>query len=324
MERYDSDRLHGSALHLDGGVSPSTPDIFNAPVADDSAEGKQLDPVSSDRQVETPPETLLPTVLEPEVFTKVRTVFDQHLHRLEHLKAGLRTSPDEPDALEMETNELPRWTPQRRPRQAPPSYLLPETLFYLHGIEYPPLLPAPKITTFEEAFRRHEPMFHTVFYRKYPPHILDDAKQEGLLALFRKWLKDKRILDQASAYVTTAAIYGVSNWRQKGMQVRGKEGALLVDAHGKVMGEPHVHSQERWTDRIDLKLDVAQAVEVVLYQYKEQPECRDIYRIVEHLRGEILFTEAQRTSGLSLRTFKREHEQVKAGLREQLADYTTV
>ena len=164
-------------------------------------------------------------------------------------------------------------------------------------------------------------MFHTVFYRKYPPWVLDDAKQEGLLALFRKWLKDKAILDQSSAYVTTAAIYGVSNWRQKGMKMRGNEGALLVDAHGKVMGEPHAHSQERWTDRIDLKLDVAQAVDVVLYQYEEQPEYREIYRVVEQLRGDILFTEGQRTSGLSVRTFRQQREKIKAGLREQLADY---
>ena len=28
------------------------------------------------------------------------------------------------------------------------------------------------------------------------------------------------------------------------MKVRAKEGALLVDAHGKVMGEPRVHSHE--------------------------------------------------------------------------------
>src|SRR4051794_39482129 len=114
-------------------------------------------------------------------------------------------------------------------------------------------------------------MFHTVFYRKYPPFILDDAQQEGLLALFRKWLKDKAIFDLASAYVTTAAIYGISNWPQKGWERR----ALVLDAHGKVIGEPHTYSQERWTERIERKLDVAQALEGVLYQYEEQPDYRE-------------------------------------------------
>ena len=98
-----------------------------------------------------------------------------------------------------------------------------------------------------DAFKRHEPMFHTVFYRKYPPWVLDDAKQEALLALYRKWLKNQSILEQSSAYVVQAGIYGVSNWRQKGMRVRGNEGALLVDGQGKVIGEPRSHGHERWT-----------------------------------------------------------------------------
>ena len=325
MERHKPSRSDDIALHLDERVSAPAPDIFNAPVATAPDEGVAHVSVSSDEQLETspdtPPQALKPSVLEGELRSKVRTVFDQHLRRLERIKAGLRPAPDRPDAPETDTNDPPRWSPERRRPQAPPSYLLPETLVYFHRLAHPPLLPAPRIATFEAAFRRHEPMFHTVFYRKYPPWVLDDAKQEGLLALFRKWLKNKSILDQTSANVTTAAIYGVSNWRQKGMKVRANEGALMVDAHGKVAGEPHAHSHERWTDRIDRKLDVTQAVEVVLYQYEEAPDYRAIYRVVQDVRDDIPFKQGQQASGLALRDYRRRRDDVKARLRIQLAEY---
>ena len=58
------------------------------------------------------------------------------------------------------------------------------------------LPPTPSVgSSFEQAFKFYEPAFHTVFYRKYHPDILQDAKQVALLALFIKWRKDKSLLE---------------------------------------------------------------------------------------------------------------------------------
>ncbi len=324
MERYNPDRSRTIALPLEEQAVPSAPDRFHLPVATPLDGSASLQPPPPDGETETateaPPNASVPLALEAAITTRIRTVFDAHLHRLERLRASLKAPPLSDEAIAERNSRPPRW-PQQQAQGTLPSYLLRETLIYLHRLEHPPLLPPPSVQRFEAAFKRHEPAFHTVFYRKYPPLIRDDAKQEALLALFRKWRKNPAILEQSSAYVVTAAIYGVSNWRKKGMKLRGRELPLLVDNHGKVAGEPRAHEYERWTDRIDLRLDVAQAVRDVLYKYQEAPERNQIYPMVEQLRGEISFTQVRVASGLSPRKYKWRQEQVKNDLRERLADY---
>ena len=321
MERYNPDRSHDATAHLK--LVNFAPEIETASAPEHKISTEH--PFSSNRP-RTPVVFSTPTRLsdnsapEAKLLATIHSGFDPFLKRLARLKAKLTQAPTATEDSDEGGSPLPNFA-TRRQHSAPPPYLLPGTLAYLERLEHPPLLPAPRFTSFETAFRRHEPMFHTVFYRKYPPFLLDDAKQEGLFALFRKWLRNKAILDQSSSYVITAAIYGVSNWRQKGMKVRGNEGALDVDAHGKVIGEPHAHSQERWTDRIDRKLDVGQAVEVVLYQYEEEPDYREIYRVLKDVRDDVPFKQGQQASGLTLRDYKRHRDDVKARLRIQLAEY---
>ena len=321
MERHNSDRPH--ELAQPGAVS-AVKDIRPSPRHTDGsvAAGHRSVDTNGDgaSAQQFSPETTEPPRPEANPVLTVRRAFDRHLRRLQRLQAGLKHASAEGatgDAAQHNGKPLPQ-----RPRlshQQP--ILLHETLIYLDKVEHPPLLPAPHIVSFEDGFRRHEAMFHTVFCRKYPPWVLDDAKQEGLLALFRRWLKDQSILEQSSSYVVQAAIYGVSNWRKKAMKIPGREGALAVDGHGKVLGEPSRNLHERWTDHLDLRLDVARATNSVLDQYAVHPEYREIYRALEDIRQDIPFKQGQQASGLPFRACKNQREQVKAELRRQLAEY---
>ncbi|MBK8033803.1 MAG: hypothetical protein IPK17_30755 [Chloroflexi bacterium] len=75
-----------------------------------------------------------------------------------------------------------------------PTFLLAGTLEQLDRLAHPPLLPARLAHFFERDFRRVEPMFHTVFYRKYHSEVLADAKQQAFLGLYKKWLKNRNLL----------------------------------------------------------------------------------------------------------------------------------
>ena len=320
MERHNPARSHALAPtleqsvvaveSLDWQVAPdeTTPEDHHQPAVDGDAV-----PIPARMNPPTP-------VGEPNPCATLRSAFDHQVQRLEHLKAGLR-QPAVPSETTSANPGASSLASPRLKRAAAPVHLLHGTRVFLERTEHPPLLPPPTNPSFEEAFKRHEPMFHTVFYRKYAPVIRDDAKQEALLALFRRWLRDKSLLAQSSSYVVQAAIYGVSNWRKKGMKVRGREGPLVVDNHGKVAGEPQRNAHERWTDRVDLRLDVAQAVEVVLYQHEAEPEYRAIYRAVQDVRHDTPLKQGQQASGLALKAYKMLREQVKSDLRQQLAEY---
>ena len=324
MERYSPDRSQEVALRLEWAVAaPEQPERAPAFPTQDRGGDAQIaaqangpvDPVSK-----TPRPLLQPPPVEADYSTTLRGVYDEHLRRLERLRASLKPPVVEPDAPPT-SNGARRAVPNRTKKATSSIPLLRETVVYLDRLAHPPLLPPPTNPSFEEAFKRHEPMFHAVFYRKYAPVVREDAKQEALLALFRKWLKDKSLLAQSSSYVVQAAIYGVSNWRKKGMKVRGREGPLVVDNHGKVAGEPRRSAHERWTDRVDLRLDVAQAVEVVLDQHRAEPEYPAIYRALRDVRHDIPLKQGQQASGLALRAYKTLREQVQSDLRQQLAEY---
>ena len=262
-----------------------------------------------------------PVSPEPSPCATVRAAFDARIQRLECLRAALRQPAPPQEAVTRSANEQPFHPPPRKRVATQPVHLLNSTRVFLERTEHPPLLPPPRSQDFAEAFKRHEPMFHAVFFRKYAPIIRDDAKQEALLALYRRWLKNQAILEQSSSYVIQAAIYGVSNWRKKGMKVRGREARLHVDMHGKVAGEPRSHANERWTDRIDLRLDVARAIQAVRHLHRGQAEQQALVRTLGHVRLGVPFKQGQRASGLPFRVYKQQREQVKAELRAQLSEY---
>ncbi len=204
-----------------------------------------------------------------------------------------------------------------------PTFMLSRTLAYLDKLAHPPLLPARLADFFERDFRRVEAMFHTVFYRKYHPEVLADAKQQAFLGLYKKWLKKRSILQQSAAYIVTAAIYSVSNWRQKSQEVRANEGTLLIDSHGKIMGHTAVHGTERWTDRLDFQFDLANAAQVVLYQYEEDADYRETYAVMQDILDEVRFQQGQNALGLKRGQYMKRRNTLKNALREQLIDYAT-
>ncbi len=127
--------------------------------------------------------------------------------------------------------------------------------------------------TFEEAFAPFTRLFEIVFYRRYPEHVRDDAKQEALLALYKKWKTNPELFDERASYVVTAAIFGISNWRKEETIRRVPELRLRVDDHDKVIGASRAQRETlRWVERADTRIDVDRAVEAALAPFPINPE----------------------------------------------------
>jgi hypothetical protein len=185
--------------------------------------------------------------------------------------------------------------------------------------EVPPTPPS----SFAEAFTRFEPMFHTVFFRKYHPDVRDDAKQVALLALFLKWSKDKTVFDQTAAFVVTAAVWGISNWRKKEMKRIPHETPLLTNEHGYVIGMPKSRQQGRWTDRVDFQIDLDRAIDAVLWEFNDHPQYKAIYSIVHDLVDDVPFKESWSKTNLPRGEFMKHREAVKTKFAIHLAEYST-
>ena len=54
---------------------------------------------------------------------------------------------------------------------------------------------------------------------------------------------------------------------------------------------------------------------------EEEPDYREIYRVLKDVRDDVPFKQGQQASGLTLRDYKRHRDDVKARLRIQLAEY---
>lgn len=245
--------------------------------------------------------------LSPDIAATISAPFDKQIERLNNLKAQLRTLEDE---------DIPH------PKPKPHHGVLPGTLAAVDRLITMPLLPAPKQPTFEEDFKRFEPMFHTVFYRKYHPTIREDMKQVAFIALFKKWQKDPTFFDNKASYVVTAAIYGVSNWRQKQMKTRRQERRMLLDSHEKVIGATQAQREhDAWAQPIDRRIDVDLARSVVLFQYPKVEEREWASNIVRRLK----LGHNRISTTIRSRPKKRRFFAVKANvldtLRRQLAEY---
>ena len=87
------------------------------------------------------------------------------------------------------------------------------------------------------------------------------------------------------------------------------------------MGHTAVHGTERWTDRLDFKVDLANAVEVVLYQHEEEPDYRETYAVMHDILDEVRFQQGQDTLGVKRGQYMKKRNTLKGALRKQLIDY---
>jgi hypothetical protein len=245
--------------------------------------------------------------LPQDIVAAISAPFDKQIEWLNNLKAQLRTL----DA---------GGTPHTKPRPHPE--ILPGTIAGLDRMLHVPLLPAPKQPTFEEAFKRFEPMFHTVFYRRYHPNIREDMKQVAFISLYKKWRKDPAFLDNTASYVVTAAVFGVGNWRQKQMKTTRRETRMHIDGHDKVIGATRAQREhDAWAQPIDRRIDVDLARSAVLFQYPKAEEREWASNIVTRLKlGHSRITGTFK-SRVKKRQFLAVRDAVFAILRSKLADY---
>ncbi|MDX2136931.1 MAG: hypothetical protein SF123_02460 [Chloroflexota bacterium] len=248
--------------------------------------------------------------LPVEIHSTIVASFDHHLSRLNELLATLRCS---------EFSEVDQPTKSVTPVSAENSVVTVDRLLDS------PVLAAPEQPTFDQAFKRFEPMFHTVFYRRYHPTIRDDMKQVAFISLFKKWRKDPTFLDNTASYVVTAAIFGVGNWRKKQMKTTRRETRMHVDGHDKVIGATRAQrDHDAWAQSIDRRIDVELARSAVLFQYPKAEEREWASNIVRRLKlGHNRISTIMR-SRVKKRRFFVVKAHVLETLRTQLAEYAPV
>lgn len=288
---------------------PSIPRIAPAPVFAVTSGGQDCTPTISKPLTET-------TITEINTRAEILERFDTYAERLKVLRKKVRSSDTESTGLVQ-----PDITHVEGKNASFPTFLLTGTLAYLDRLANPPLLPARLADIFERDFRRVEPMFHTVFYRKYHPVVLADAKQEALLGLYKKWLKNRYLLNQSAAYIVTAGIYSVSNWRQKSQDIRANEGVLAVDNHGKVIGQRSQPTTIRGTEYLDFQIDLDDSVDAILYRHADDDDYAKTYAVMLDIIDEVKFTEGQNRLGVKRGEYMTRKNQLKEELRQLLRAY---
>lgn len=256
--------------------------------------------------------TALPTI-QLLASGQLKTLFDSTLERMQRLADTLpKSSPSE-----KMTGHAPPYTPLRPQRLE----LLPSALEYLDRLQKPPLLPAPP--SFEAVFARFEPMFHTVFYRKYPDYLREDAKQEALLHLWKQWKRDMSVLDQSAAFVTQAALWGAGNARKKRRKVEQRELPMLPHERYIDIRVSDGSRDPGWMQRIDRLVDVQEAIKRVRRVLQKEDYGENLLMVLQDVVCHRSRTAARRTSPLGWRAYGRYREQVEGLLREALAEYAS-
>lgn len=201
--------------------------------------------------------------------------------------------------------------------------LLPSTIKYLDTLQKReiPLLPAPP--SFEAAFAPFEPMFHTVFYRKYPAERLADAKQDALLHLWKLWKADMRLFDQSAAYVVQAAIWGASPTRkiQKEKHRQERELPMLDYTRYIDVRVAHTSRDPAWMERTDLRVDIQYAIRQIRQMLQSHERCDSLFDVLQDIVCGRSRTAAGRTSPLGWRAYGRHRDRIEGLLREVLAAY---
>lgn len=286
----------------------SVPDQFTVPLSEaNSSQSADLTPFHL---------LALPAI---EILTgqvRLEAVYASALRRLERLSQQLPKSPPEPDGAAF--------------AQAPPSKLrpfsaddiLPTARQLIERLANPPLLPAPP--SFEAAFSPYEPMFHTVFYRRYPYERLDDAKQNALVHLWKRWKTDMTLLEQSAAYVVQAAIWGASPHRKIKREQRIQAHELPMLEYERTI-DVRVTDQSRdpaWVHRIDRSVDVQSAIATMTHTLRSQPQAETLLPVLDDiLNGRTLKEGRQQRSCLSFRGYKQARDAITEQLRVLLADY---
>ncbi|GEM_PF-2420656 len=243
---------------------------------------------------------------------KLDSIYENALKRMQRLADNL-SKPD-PKV------EIP-FIPKRR-KSTKSDVFLPSALKLIDRMQNPPLLPAPP--TFEEAFAHFEPMFHTVFYRQYPYYLLADAKQEGLLHLWKKWKADMSLLDQTPAFVTQAGIWGAGNARKKRRKVEAHELPMLPYERYIDIRIADQSRDPGWMKRLDRTIDIELAVAHVSERLRLETNCEDLLRVLDDLIKFRPQRTGWRNTNLSFLRYKHERDKIGLMLREELAEYAPV
>lgn len=176
---------------------------------------------------------------------------------------------------------------------------------------------------FEDAFARFEPMFHTVFYRRYPYHELDDAKQNALFHLWKLWKKDMRILEQSAAYVVQAAVWGASPHRKIQKDKKRQEHELPMLKYERYV-DIKVADQSRdpgWVLHSDMRVDIERAIQTLRNESQTQPDGEAILGVIDDvIRGRSI-KDGQKRSELSTRKYSTTRSDIVLRLKELLKEY---
>ncbi|MBK8025750.1 MAG: hypothetical protein IPK19_31260 [Chloroflexi bacterium] len=262
-----------------------------------------------------------PTTPEiPSAFAALQSKFDQTLKHFERVSASLHHAP--------ESHHLPsegviyQAPPASKPCPPRSEYILSSTRKYLEGKGRVPLLPAPP--AFEQVFSPYEAIFHTVFYRRYPYVRLDDAKQDGLLHVWKAWKKDMRIMDQSAAYIVQLAIWGASPHRKIEKDKRRAERELPMPRYERYI-DVRVADRDRdpaWIRHIDMKVDVKAAISTVREALKSEPEGEALVAALEDIVVGRSIRAGQKRSALTTRRYSTERKVILDQLRDALSEYS--
>lgn len=227
-------------------------------------------------------------------------------------QASATTAPTQSRAETRYTSKPPKF------KQAD---LLPAALKAIDQATNIPLLPAPP--KFEDAFARFEPMFHTVFYRRYPYHELDDAKQNALLHLWKLWKKDMRILEQSAAYVVQAAVWGASPHRKIQKDKKREEHELPMLKYERYI-DIKVADQSRdpgWVLHSDMRVDIEGAIQTLQNEFQTKPDGEAMLAVIEDVIKGRSIKEGQKRSELSTRKYTTTRSDIVLRLKELLKEY---
>ena len=234
-------------------------------------------------------------------------------------QASTTTAPTQNRAETQYAHSAARYT--SKPPKFKQSDLLPAALKAVDQATNIPLLPAPP--KFEDAFARFEPMFHTVFYRRYPYHELDDAKQNALLHLWKLWKKDMRILEQSAAYVVQAAVWGASPHRKIQKDKKREEHELPMLKYERYI-DIKVADQSRdpgWVLHSDMRVDIEGAIQTLQNEFQTQPDGEAMLAVIDDvIRGRSI-KDGQKRSELSTRKYTTTRSDIVLRLKELLKEY---
>jgi hypothetical protein len=218
---------------------------------------------------------------------------------------------------------LEKSSSSREPKPPPfrAADLLPSTTKALDRLANPPLLPAPP--RFEDVFAPFEPMFHTVFYRRYPYHQLDDAKQNALIHLWKLWKKDRKLLEQSAAYVVQAAVWGASPHR-KIQKDKLRDAYELPMLQCERYIDIRVADQSRepgWVLRSDMQIDIQSAIHSLREELSSSQCGEALVGILEDIVSRCSIKEGQKRSALSTRVYRKQRVAITEQLKTRLIAY---